>query len=118
MASFPCYPVNMCMQPGPILTGHSWPSVGNSSSGEVKPSKVDRREAALIKFRQKRKERCFDRKIRYVNRKMLADRRPRLRGQFVRKSNGVTVDLNKESDYTEFDEDGEEISSLSSLSSS
>ncbi|KAK8680501.1 hypothetical protein V6N13_109444 [Hibiscus sabdariffa] len=37
MASFPCYPVNMCMQPGPILTGHSWPSVGNSSSGEVKP---------------------------------------------------------------------------------
>ncbi|KAE8678520.1 Detected protein of confused Function [Hibiscus syriacus] len=65
MASFPYYPVNMCMQPGPMLTGHSWPSVGNSSPGEVKPSKVDRREAALIKFRQKRKERCFDKKILY-----------------------------------------------------
>ncbi|XP_039056241.1 two-component response regulator-like APRR1 [Hibiscus syriacus] len=112
MAPFPYYPVNMCMQPGPVPTGHSWPSVGNSSSSEVKPSKVDRREAALVKFRQKRKERCFDKKIRYVNRKKLAESRPRLRGQFVRKSNGITVDLNGEpacADYDEDEEDNEEV---------
>ncbi|XP_047332890.1 two-component response regulator-like APRR1 [Impatiens glandulifera] len=58
---------------------------------EEEKLKVDRRKAALIKFRQKRKERCFDKKIRYVNRKQLAERRPRIRGQFVRK---IDVDLN------------------------
>ncbi|XVF09027.1 hypothetical protein REPUB_Repub07fG0055200 [Reevesia pubescens] len=107
IASIPYYPVNMCMQPGPMPTGHSWPSFGNSSSSEVKLSKVDRREAALIKFRQKRKERCFDKKIRYVNRKQLAERRPRVRGQFVRK-NGVTVDLNGQPASGDYDEDEEE----------
>ncbi|KAB1216748.1 Two-component response regulator-like PRR1 [Morella rubra] len=84
MAPFPYYPINICLQPGQ-MPPHSWSSIGSSSSPEVKLNKVDRREAALIKFRQKRKERCFDKKIRYVNRKRLAERRPRVRGQFVRK---------------------------------
>ncbi|KAK8617174.1 hypothetical protein V6N13_117141 [Hibiscus sabdariffa] len=117
MASFPYYAVNMCMQPGPMLTGHSWPSVGNSTSGEVKPNKVERREAALIKFRQKRKERCFDKKIRYVNRKKLAERRPRVRGQFVRKPNGLTVDLNGEPSCADYDEDEEDYEQVSRDSS-
>ncbi|XP_022738609.1 two-component response regulator-like APRR1 isoform X1 [Durio zibethinus] len=107
MASFPYYQVNMCRLTGQMPTGHSWPSFGNSSSSEVKLSKVDRREAALIKFKQKRKERCFDKKVRYVNRKRLAERRPRVRGQFVRK-NGVTVDLNGQPASADFDEDEEE----------
>eukprot|EP00258_Populus_trichocarpa_P049703 XP_024465722.1 two-component response regulator-like PRR37 isoform X2 [Populus trichocarpa] len=42
------------------------------------------REAALNKFRQKRKERCFEKKVRYQSRKKLAEHRPRVRGQFVR----------------------------------
>lgn len=42
------------------------------------------RVAALTKFRQKRKERCFERKVRYQSRKRLAEQRPRVRGQFVR----------------------------------
>ncbi|EHA8588496.1 two-component response regulator-like APRR3 [Cocos nucifera] len=42
------------------------------------------REAALIKFRMKRKDRCFEKKVRYHSRKMLAEQRPRVRGQFVR----------------------------------
>ncbi|KAG6758439.1 hypothetical protein POTOM_038787 [Populus tomentosa] len=42
------------------------------------------REAALNKFRQKRKERCFEKKVRYQSRKNLAEHRPRVRGQFVR----------------------------------
>ncbi|XP_057791941.1 two-component response regulator-like APRR1 isoform X2 [Salvia miltiorrhiza] len=108
MASYPYYPFGICLQPGQMPSPHPWPSFGNSTFSEVKLSKVDRREAALLKFRQKRKERCFDKKIRYVNRKKLAERRPRLRGQFVRKVNGVNVDLNGQPALTEDDEEEEE----------
>ncbi|XP_020211166.1 two-component response regulator-like APRR1 [Cajanus cajan] len=108
MTSFPYYPMSICLQPGQIPTPHSWPSYGSPSSSDAKLSKVDRREAALMKFRQKRKERCFDKKIRYVNRKRLAERRPRVRGQFVRKMNGANVDLNGQPASTEYDDDDEE----------
>ncbi|GMN51200.1 hypothetical protein TIFTF001_020350 [Ficus carica] len=43
------------------------------------------REAALKRFRQKRQERCFEKKVRYQSRKNLAEQRPRIRGQFIRK---------------------------------
>ncbi|GER46746.1 pseudo-response regulator 5 [Striga asiatica] len=42
------------------------------------------REAALNKFRMKRKDRCFEKKVRYESRKKLAEQRPRVKGQFVR----------------------------------
>lgn len=42
------------------------------------------REAALTKFRLKRKERCFDKKVRYQSRQRLAEQRPRVKGQFIR----------------------------------
>ncbi|KAL3628562.1 receiver domain [Castilleja foliolosa] len=67
--------------------------VGKSGSGDASGSgsKVDetkfaQRRAALIKFRQKRKERCFKKKVRYQNRKKLAEQRPRVRGQFVKQT--------------------------------
>ncbi|KAG7538629.1 CheY-like superfamily [Arabidopsis suecica] len=41
------------------------------------------REAALMKFRLKRKERCFEKKVRYHSRKKLAEQRPRVKGQFI-----------------------------------
>ncbi|XP_028790773.1 two-component response regulator-like PRR95 isoform X2 [Neltuma alba] len=41
------------------------------------------REAALNKFRLKRKERCYEKKVRYESRKRLAEQRPRVKGQFV-----------------------------------
>ncbi|XP_065877762.1 two-component response regulator-like APRR1 [Euphorbia lathyris] len=105
MAPFPYYPVNICLQPGQMPATHPWPSYGNSTSNDTKVNKLDRREAALMKFRQKRKERCFDKKIRYVNRKKLAERRPRVRGQFVRKLNGINVDLNGQPANTDYDDD-------------
>ncbi|KAM7269771.1 hypothetical protein ACFE04_025268 [Oxalis oulophora] len=100
MTSFPCYPpVGVCQYPGQIPNNkQSWPTPSTDT-------KVDRREAALMKFRQKRKERCFEKKIRYVNRKRLAERRPRVRGQFVRKVNGINVDLNGQPASADDEED-------------
>jgi pseudo-response regulator 1 len=54
-------------------------------------NRSERRAAALAKFRQKRKERCFDKKVRYVNRKKLAETRPRVRGQFVRQASNMDI---------------------------
>ncbi|CAL1366531.1 unnamed protein product [Linum trigynum] len=59
---------------------------GAGSFTHVKSStRSVQREAALAKFRLKRKERCFDKKVRYESRKMLAEQRPRVKGQFVRR---------------------------------
>ncbi|BBG97716.1 pseudo-response regulator 5 [Prunus dulcis] len=44
------------------------------------------REAALTKFRLKRKDRCFEKKVRYQSRKLLAEQRPRVKGQFVHRA--------------------------------
>ncbi|KAJ3703614.1 hypothetical protein LUZ61_007319 [Rhynchospora tenuis] len=59
---------------------------GNLESGNESAAHTgdrSRREAALIKFRLKRKDRCFEKKVRYHNRKKLAEQRPRVKGQFV-----------------------------------
>ncbi|EOA20040.1 hypothetical protein CARUB_v10000314mg [Capsella rubella] len=59
---------------------------GSGSGNAADENKISQREAALTKFRQKRKERCFRKKVRYQSRKKLAEQRPRVRGQFVRKT--------------------------------
>lgn len=50
--------------------------------------RTSQREAALTKFRLKRKDRCYDKKVRYESRKRQADNRPRVKGQFVRQVQG------------------------------
>ncbi|XP_006649884.1 two-component response regulator-like PRR73 [Oryza brachyantha] len=59
---------------------------GSGSGNDMYQSGVCYREAALNKFRQKRKVRNFGKKVRYQSRKRLAEQRPRVRGQFVRQS--------------------------------
>lgn len=46
-------------------------------------SNLSRRLASLVRFREKRKERCFDKKIRYTVRKEVAQRMHRKNGQFA-----------------------------------
>ncbi|GJQ11146.1 hypothetical protein GpartN1_g2937.t1 [Galdieria partita] len=67
----------------------------NNSKGKEQPeeeeeeacmkTKTERRRMALERFRQKRSNRCYQKKIRYECRKKLADVRPRIRGRFVKK---------------------------------
>ncbi|XP_021295916.1 two-component response regulator-like PRR37 isoform X2 [Herrania umbratica] len=58
--------------------------IGSGGRNGIDQNRFAQREAALNKFRQKRKERCFEKKVRYQSRKKLAEQRPRVRGQFVR----------------------------------
>ncbi|XWS14894.1 hypothetical protein CRYUN_Cryun35bG0048100 [Craigia yunnanensis] len=56
----------------------------NRGVGDVpKRSNLSRRIASLVRFREKRKERCFDKKIRYTVRKEVAHRMHRKNGQFA-----------------------------------
>ncbi|CAN4092321.1 unnamed protein product [Withania somnifera] len=48
-----------------------------------KPANISRRFASLVRFREKRKERCFDKKIRYSVRKDVAQMMHRKNGQFA-----------------------------------
>ncbi|CAN6320417.1 unnamed protein product [Urochloa humidicola] len=59
---------------------------GSGSGNDVYQNRFPQREAALNKFRLKRKDRNFGKKVRYQSRKRLAEQRPRVRGQFVRQS--------------------------------
>lgn len=67
-----------------VIAGSSGKS--NRIGGDGAEDRFAQREAALTKFRQKRKERCFEKKVRYQSRKKLAEQRPRSRGQFVRQT--------------------------------
>ncbi|KAL2655838.1 hypothetical protein AAZV13_04G087700 [Glycine max] len=56
----------------------------NRDMGDTpKRSNLSRRIASLVRFREKRKERCFDKKIRYSVRKEVAQRMHRKNGQFA-----------------------------------
>uniref|UniRef100_A0ACD5Y734 Uncharacterized protein n=1 Tax=Avena sativa TaxID=4498 RepID=A0ACD5Y734_AVESA len=59
------------------------------NSGMEGLPQLSQREVALNKFRLKRKERCFEKKVRYQSRKLLAEQRPRVKGQFVRQDQSV-----------------------------
>ncbi|CAA0830479.1 Two-component response regulator-like APRR7 [Striga hermonthica] len=65
-------------------SGSGGDASGTGSGNKADEIRFTQREAALLKFRQKRKERCFKKKVRYQTRKKLAEQRPRVRGQFVK----------------------------------
>ncbi|KAK3154639.1 hypothetical protein QOZ80_2BG0193240 [Eleusine coracana subsp. coracana] len=91
MSSFQFNPAGMSMQSSHLPTQNGWSSVSSTPVADETSNRSERRAQALAKFRQKRKERCFDKKVRYVNRKKLAETRPRVRGQFVRQANNADI---------------------------
>ncbi|AEE32393.1 B-box type zinc finger protein with CCT domain-containing protein [Arabidopsis thaliana] len=64
----------------------------NTSSFQLVPPGIEEkrvrseREARVWRYRDKRKNRLFEKKIRYEVRKVNADKRPRMKGRFVRRS--------------------------------
>jgi len=76
----------------------------------IREFKRKTREAALIRFRQKRRERRFGKQVRYDCRKKLADSRPRVKGRFVRQEELAKMDgdcLQQEEEEEENNEHGE-----------
>ncbi|KAL0321622.1 UNVERIFIED_CONTAM: Two-component response regulator-like APRR5 [Sesamum calycinum] len=66
-----------------VISGNKTPSecVNEESfhAHEGSSHRSTQREAALKKFRMKRKDRCFEKKVRYESRKKLAEQRPRVK---------------------------------------
>jgi len=67
----------------------------NEKAALTREFKKKTREAALVRFRQKRRERRFGKHIRYDCRKKLADARPRVKGRFVRSEGDGLGDENQ-----------------------
>lgn len=61
---------------------------GYGYTGEVAVTDQEertRREASVLRYKEKRRSRLFSKKIRYQVRKFNADKRPRLKGRFVKR---------------------------------
>ncbi|MCL7051150.1 hypothetical protein MKW94_020394 [Papaver nudicaule] len=76
--------------------GSLWAAIDYSSTsmdntafmGEVPVMKEEktRREAKVLRYKEKRQSRLFSKKIRYQVRKLNAEKRPRLKGRFVKRA--------------------------------
>ncbi|KAI3787364.1 hypothetical protein L1987_41792 [Smallanthus sonchifolius] len=68
----------------PDLMGPQWVGNNNPSYGGVGGSDGGR-EARVSRYREKRRSRLFSKKIRYEVRKLNAEKRPRMKGRFVKR---------------------------------
>eukprot|EP00871_Galdieria_phlegrea_P002284 jgi/Galph1/3056/GphlegSOOS_G1733.1 len=80
----------------------------------MKEFKKKLREAAVVRFRQKRRERNFANVVRYNCRKKVADARPRYKGRFIKIQNDKNEGekLQKSTQNREFDDDVQVVPSL------
>ncbi|KAL8136975.1 hypothetical protein V2J09_002976 [Rumex salicifolius] len=58
---------------------------GGSAAQPLQLSRIDR-EAKVMRYREKRKNRKFEKTIRYASRKAYAETRPRIKGRFARRT--------------------------------
>ncbi|KAE9609833.1 hypothetical protein Lal_00006550 [Lupinus albus] len=61
-------------------------SVSSSDVGVVPDSSGKDREARVMRYREKRKNRKFEKTIRYASRKAYAETRPRIKGRFAKRT--------------------------------
>lgn len=67
-------------------TTHVYGDMGMVSGHAAAMANEDR-EARVSRYREKRRTRLFSKKIRYQVRKLNAEKRPRMKGRFVKRSN-------------------------------
>ncbi|ERN00140.1 hypothetical protein AMTRI_Chr13g83460 [Amborella trichopoda] len=53
---------------------------------KARASAAKEKEARVLRYREKKKNRKFEKKIRYASRKAFADKRPRIKGRFVKRN--------------------------------
>ncbi|XP_044960674.1 transcription factor GHD7-like isoform X2 [Hordeum vulgare subsp. vulgare] len=63
------------------------PSGGGGVVGDV-PAPTELREAKLMRYKEKRKRRRYEKQIRYASRKAYAEMRPRVKGRFAKVPDG------------------------------
>ncbi|KAG5225153.1 hypothetical protein OIU77_005409 [Salix suchowensis] len=83
-----------------ISNSYSSRSVSNgieSANQTVQLSAVDR-EARVLRYREKRKNRKFEKTIRYASRKAYAETRPRIKGRFAKRTD-TEVEVDRSSLY-------------------
>jgi hypothetical protein len=56
------------------------------------PMTGEGREARLMRYREKRKNRRFEKTIRYASRKAYAESRPRVKGRFAKRTDDADAD--------------------------
>ncbi|XP_047318772.1 zinc finger protein CONSTANS-LIKE 7 isoform X2 [Impatiens glandulifera] len=62
------------------------PELMEVEGDEKRFNRIRRREASVLRYKEKRQSRFFSKKIRYQVRKLNADQRPRIKGRFVKRS--------------------------------
>ncbi|KQK18673.1 zinc finger protein CONSTANS-LIKE 16 [Brachypodium distachyon] len=84
-----CWPHDYSMSVwmmGGVLVGH-----GTEELRTPRTKMDGGRDARVSRYREKRRTRLFSKKIRYEVRKLNAEKRPRMKGRFVKRANGVAV---------------------------
>lgn len=72
-------------------------NINKSRNGSLQPRTKctpSYRKQSIMRYKQKRDQRNFEKRIKYNCRKTLADSRPRVRGRFARKEEEVRYNLN------------------------
>lgn len=67
-----------------VQNSGSYSQTGGSTGEEA--WKMGIREASVLRYKEKRRNRLFAKRIRYEVRKLNAEKRPRIKGRFVRRS--------------------------------
>ena len=69
------------------------PAAPFASLCRVKKLEPNNREARVLRYKERRKSRRFDKTIRYASRKVYAESRPRIKGRFAKRSQSSIDEL-------------------------
>ena len=72
-----------------LPNGGAYPAgLGGVVGADVQLAPTEQREAKLMRYKEKRKKRRYEKQIRYASRKAYAEMRPRVKGRFAKVPDG------------------------------